>query len=56
MADGMALLRVTTNELLHCGQTHAFRAYEGKYSELIPPGPRSRVGTVYSKVGLGVRV
>ena len=26
-------------------RTNALRAYEGKSSELIPPGPRSRVGT-----------
>ena len=41
MAGGMALPRVIANELLHCGQ-NALRAYEGKSSELIPPGPRSR--------------
>ena len=40
MADGMALPRVITNELLHCEQ-NALRAYEGKFSELIPPGPWS---------------
>ena len=27
-------------------RTNALRAYEGKSSELIPPGPRSRVGTI----------
>ena len=27
---------------------NALRVYEGKSSELIPPGPRSRVGTSYS--------
>ena len=27
-------------------RTNALRAYEGKFSELIPPGPRSRVGTI----------
>ena len=26
-------------------RTNALRAFEGKSSELIPPGPRSRVGT-----------
>ena len=30
--------------------TNAFRAYEGKPSELIPPGPWSRVGTVVKVV------
>ena len=29
--------------------THALQAYEGKSSELIPPGPRSRVGTTQLK-------
>ena len=27
-------------------RTNALRVYEGKPSELIPPGPRSRVGTI----------
>ena len=27
-------------------RANALRAYEGKSSELIPPGPRSRVGTI----------
>ena len=31
--------------------TNAFRAYEGKFSELIPPGPRSRK-TVHSLHGV----
>ena len=29
---------------------NALRAYEGKSSELIPQGPRSRVGTLYCAV------
>ena len=28
-------------------RANALQAYEGKSSELIPPGPRSRVGTEY---------
>ena len=43
MADGMALPRVITSELL---LTNAFRTYEGKSSELIPPDPPSRVCTI----------
>ena len=45
-ADGLTLPRVITKELpgIALG-TNALRAYEGKSSELIPPGPRSRVGT-----------
>ena len=39
MADAMSLPRVITNEPLWA---NALRAYEGKSSELIPPGPRSR--------------
>ena len=33
------------NEITIALRTNALRAYEGKSSELIPPGPRSRVGT-----------
>ena len=33
------------NESTIALRENAFRAYEGKSSELIPPGPRSRVGT-----------
>ena len=43
MADGMALPLVITNEFFSC--INALQAYEGKSSDLIPPGPRSRVGT-----------
>ena len=39
MADAMSLPRVITNEPLW---TNALLDYEGKTSELIPPGPRSR--------------
>ena len=41
MADVMSLPRVTTNERTITLWTNALRAYEGKSSELIPPGPRS---------------
>ena len=34
------------NEITIALRTNALRAYEGKSSELIPPGPRSRVGTI----------
>ena len=34
------------NEITIALRTNAFRAYEGKSSELIPQGPRSRVGTI----------
>ena len=34
------------NERTIALRTNALRAYEGKSSELIPPGPRSRVGTI----------
>ena len=34
------------NERTIASRTNAIRAYEGKSSELIPPGPRSRVGTI----------
>ena len=34
------------NERTIALRANALRAYEGKSSELIPPGPRSRVGTV----------
>ena len=34
------------NKLTIALRTNALRAYEGKSSEMIPPGPRSRVGTV----------
>ena len=34
------------NERTIALRKNALRAYEGKSSELIPPGPRSRVGTV----------
>ena len=33
------------NERTIALRTNALQAYEGKSSELIPPGPRSRVGT-----------
>ena len=33
------------NERTIALRKNALRAYEGKSSELIPPGPRSRVGT-----------
>ena len=33
------------NEITIASRTNALRAYEGKSSELIPPGPRLRVGT-----------
>ena len=33
------------NERTIALRANAIRAYEGKASELIPPGPRSRVGT-----------
>ena len=45
MADGMALPCVTTNETLHCEQTHS-EPRRGSPLELIPPGLRSRVSTV----------
>ena len=32
-------------------RTNALRAYEGASSELIPPAPRSRVGTIQSELG-----
>ena len=32
-------------ELTIALRTYALRAYDGKSSDLIPPGPRSRVGT-----------
>ena len=41
MADDMALPCVITNENTALW-TNALRAYEGKSSELISPGPRSR--------------
>ena len=41
MANGLALSRVITNELLHCEETHSERTRGGS-SYLIPPGPRSR--------------
>ena len=34
------------NERTIALRTNALRVYEGKSSELIPPGPRSRVGTI----------
>ena len=34
------------NERTIALRTNVLRAYEGKPSELIPPGPRSRVGTM----------
>ena len=34
------------NEIIIALRTNAFLAYEGKPSALIPPGPRSRVGTI----------
>ena len=34
------------NERTNAFRKNALRAYEGKSSELIPPGPRSRVGTI----------
>ena len=34
------------NERTTALRKNALRAYEGKSSELIPPGPRSRVGTI----------
>ena len=34
------------NERTIALRNNALRAYEGKSSELIPPGPRSRVGTI----------
>ena len=34
------------NEVNIALRTNALRAYEGKFSELIPSGPRSRVGTI----------
>ena len=34
------------NERIIALRTNALRAYEGKSSELISPGPRSRVGTI----------
>ena len=34
------------NERIIALKTNAFRAYKGKSSELIPPGPRSRIGTI----------
>ena len=37
------------NERTIALRKNALRAYEGKSSELIPPGPRSRVGTVASQ-------
>ena len=36
------------NERTIALRTNALRAYEGKSSELIPPGPRSRVGALES--------
>ena len=41
MADAMSLPCVI-NERTIALWTNALRAYEGKSSELIPPGPRSR--------------
>lgn len=32
------------NEITNAFRTNALRAYEGKSSEPIPPGPRSRIG------------
>ena len=47
--DGKAERRLGTspcdNEVTIALRTNALRAYEGKSSELIPPDPRSRVGT-----------
>ena len=42
MVDAMSLFRVITNEQRIALRTNALRAYEGKSSELIPSGPRSR--------------
>ena len=36
------------NERTIALKTNALRAYEGKSLELIPPGPRSRIGTTLS--------
>ena len=38
------------NERAMALRKNALRAYEGKSSELIPPGPRSRVGTHHKYV------
>ena len=51
MADGMALPRAITNELLHCLWTNTLRAYERKSSELIPPGPLSRESVQFNLIG-----
>ena len=42
MADGMDGTSPCDNERVTALWTNALRAYEGKSSELIPPGPRSR--------------
>ena len=41
----LGICRVMTNIIIAL-RTNALRAYEEKSSELIPPGPRSRVGTI----------
>ena len=43
------------NEQTIASWTNALRAYEGKSSEFIPPGPRSRVGTSGCR-GSGIRI
>ena len=53
MAGGAALSRAITERTIALW-IHARRAYEGKSSELILPGPQSRV-VVGRRVALGVR-
>ena len=38
------------NERSIASRKNALRAYEGKSSELIPPGPWSRVGTLHANM------
>ena len=40
------------NEITIASRINALRAYEGKSSELIPRGPRSRVGTANKNGGI----
>ena len=51
MAEGMSLPRVIY-ERTTALWTNALRAYEGKSSELIPPGPRSRESVQQAPVTL----
>ena len=44
------------NERTTALRTYALRAYDGKSSELIPPGPRSRFGTTSTTTTAGTTV